>query len=135
MGFSHAVHHEQDTACVDCHVGSEEGPYATIPGLKTCLLCHEEAQGEEPDEALIREYAERDEPIPWLQANHVVGHVYFSHAPHVVAGEMDCAECHGDMTTLDEPVRQSQIEGLTMGACMGCHEERQVSNDCLLCHK
>jgi len=135
MTFSHATHHEEELACVDCHIRSEEGPYATIPKVKACLLCHEEAQGEHPDEGLIREYAERDEPIPWVQVNHVVGHVYFSHAPHVVTGEMECAECHGDMTTVDEPVTESQVDWLTMEACMDCHFERQVSNDCLLCHK
>lgn len=135
MGFSHATHAEEDMACVDCHMRVEEGPYATTPGYKTCLLCHEEAQGEDPDEPRIREYAEREEPIPWIQVNRVVGHVYFSHAPHVVLGEMECADCHGDMSTLDEPVTESQIEWMTMGACMDCHDERNVSNDCLLCHK
>jgi len=135
MHFSHATHQAEDMACIDCHIRSEEGPYATTPGLRTCLLCHEEAQGEHPDEPLVREYAERDEPIPWVQVNRVVGHVYFSHAPHIVRGEMDCADCHGDMTELDEPVVESQIEWLTMDACMDCHFEREVSNDCLLCHK
>ena len=135
LAFSHAVHHEQDTACVDCHIRAEEGPWATIPGVETCMLCHDEAQGEHPDEPRIREYAESGEAIPWVQVNRVVGHVYFSHAPHVVQGGMECADCHGDMTTLEEPVTRSQIEWMTMDACMDCHEEQQVSNDCLLCHK
>ncbi len=135
MAFSHAVHAEQDTTCVDCHIGSEEGQYATIPTLNTCLLCHEEPQGEDVNEPLVREYAERDEPIPWVQVNRVVGHVYFSHAPHVVRGELDCKVCHGEMTTIDEPVTESQIDWMTMDACMDCHTKEKVSNDCLLCHK
>ncbi len=53
----------------------------------------------------------------------------------MVNGGLDCSDCHGDMTTLDDPVSRSQIEWLTMKACMDCHEERQVSNDCLVCHK
>jgi hypothetical protein len=48
---------------------------------------------------------------------------------------MTCQECHGDMTTLDEPVTRSQITGLDMAACMDCHDERGASNDCLICHK
>ena len=135
MGFSHAKHFEEDASCLDCHIRSEEGQYATLPSLKACMLCHEEPQGESPEEPKVREYAERDEPIPWVRVNRVEGHVYFSHAPHIVLGGMECAECHGDMTTVDEPVTSSQIEGLTMKKCMDCHEERGVSNDCLLCHQ
>ena len=135
MGFSHAAHFAEDTACLDCHIRSEEGRYATLPGLKACLLCHEEPQGEDPEEPRVREFAELGDAIPWVRVNRVEAHVYFSHAPHVVLGEMDCADCHGDMTTVEQPLTSSQIEGLTMGACMDCHEDRNVSNDCLLCHQ
>jgi hypothetical protein len=135
LAFSHRIHHEQDTACLDCHIRAEEGVYATLPGLKTCLLCHEEAQGEDPLEPMVREYAEREEPIPWVQVNRVEGHVYFSHAVHVKFAEISCEQCHGDMTTVEEPLTRSQIEGLTMDACMDCHEERGATNDCLVCHK
>lgn len=135
LNFSHAVHDEQDTACLDCHLSAEEGVYATIPGIKTCLLCHEEPQGESEHEPMVREYAEQGEPIPWVQVNHVEGHVYFSHAPHMVLAEMECADCHGEMTSLEEPPGYSQVSWLTMKACMDCHEERGASNDCLLCHK
>lgn len=135
IGFSHAVHHEQDTACADCHLRASEGPYATLPGMKTCLLCHEEPQGESPEEPRVREYAERDEPIPWVQVNHVVGHVYFSHGPHMALADMECSDCHGDVASLEEPPAHSQVSWLTMDACMKCHEERGASNDCLVCHK
>ncbi len=135
LAFSHRIHHEQDTLCVDCHLQAEIGVYATLPGIKTCLLCHDEPQGESPQEPEVREYAEREEPIPWVQVNRVEGHVYFSHAAHVTFGEMTCEECHGDVTTLEEPLATSQIEGLTMTVCMDCHDERGASNDCLICHK
>jgi hypothetical protein len=135
MAFSHSLHHEQDTTCLDCHLQAETGVYATLPSVKTCMLCHEEPQGDSPEEPKIREYAESGEPIPWVQVNRVEGHVYFSHAAHVSLGKMDCKECHGDMETLEVPVDRSQILGLTMDACMQCHEQREASNDCLICHK
>ncbi|MCA9000729.1 MAG: cytochrome c3 family protein [Planctomycetes bacterium] len=135
MGFNHKVHHEQDTGCTECHLQAETKPYATLPGIKTCMLCHEEAQGEHPEEPKVREYAERGESIPWVQANRVAGHVYFSHAAHVTLGEMECSDCHGDMATMEEAVTQSQVLNLDMATCMKCHEERGASNDCLVCHK
>jgi len=135
IAFSHAVHHEQDIACLDCHAGAKSGEYATIPAIATCMLCHAEPQGDSPEEPRIREYADRGEPIPWVQVNRVVGHVYFSHAPHVTLAKIECTTCHGDMTQVDAPVTASQIAWLDMDACMDCHKERQVSNDCLLCHK
>lgn len=120
---------------MDCHLYAAEDVYATIPGLSTCMLCHEEPQGESTEEPKVREYFEREEPIPWVQVNRVEGHVYFSHAVHVKLAEMECAECHGDMTTLDEPLTRTQIADMDMDACMDCHDERGASNDCLVCHK
>ena len=135
LRFDHALHAEEELGCLDCHLHAEEGPYAALPSLESCLLCHEEAQGEDPEEPRVREFAERDEPIPWVGVNRLVGHVYFSHAPHVVRAKMDCSECHGAMATRHEVVDQSQVDRLTMKACMDCHAERGASNDCLSCHK
>ena len=135
LRFSHAVHAEEDMACVDCHLRAEDGPYATTPGVATCMLCHEEAQGEDPEEPKVREYAESEQPIPWVRVNRVVGHVYFSHGVHVKLARLDCAQCHGDMAALEQPVTRSQVEWLTMDACMECHERSGASNDCLGCHK
>jgi c(7)-type cytochrome triheme protein len=99
------------------------------------MLCHTDAQGRHPDEPKIREYAGRSEAIPWVQVNRVVGHVYFSHAAHVVYAKMECAECHGEMKDKTEPVTTPQVAHLDMTRCMACHEERGASNDCLRCHK
>jgi menaquinone reductase, multiheme cytochrome c subunit len=135
IAFDHALHTQQDLACLDCHKTAETGPYAGTPKLATCLLCHAEAQGEHPDEARIREHAERGEEIAWVQVNRMAGHVYFSHAMHVKVGAMDCAECHGDMSSATTPPARSQIEHLSMSRCIECHAERGASNDCLTCHK
>lgn len=135
VAFDHARHAEEDLGCLDCHATAETSPRASFPKLATCLLCHAEPQGEHPDEPKLREYAERDVEIPWVQANRSAGHVYFSHAMHVNLGKMECAECHGDMAAQHEPVTRSQVDGLTMSRCMECHEQRGASNDCIACHK
>ena len=135
IAFDHARHKDENLNCSDCHARAESTPYASLPGIKQCLLCHKEPQGENPEEPRIREYADRGEEIPWIQVNRLPGHVYFSHAMHVKLGGMQCADCHGDMAAQKEPVGASQIEHLTMSRCMQCHSERQASNDCLACHK
>lgn len=133
--FNHALHAEEDMACLDCHARADKGPYATYPPVATCLLCHGEAQGEHPDEPKIREFAESLGAIPWKRINRMDGHVYFSHEAHVRFAEMECATCHGDVASLAEPAGQSQVEHLTMERCMSCHEVEGVTNDCLACHK
>jgi hypothetical protein len=135
FGFNHKLHMEEDLTCTGCHLRAEEGVFATMPPLRACLLCHEEAQGEDPDEAKVREYAELGDYVPWVQVNELVGHVYFSHEAHVSWGGMDCKECHGDIANSEEVLTQSQVEDLTMTACMDCHEERGASLDCNVCHK
>ncbi len=135
IAFDHALHKDQNLSCSDCHARAETTPYAGLPAIKQCLLCHKEPQGQHPDEARIREYADKGEEIPWIQVNRLAGHVYFSHAVHVKLGGMQCADCHGDMSAQKEPVVASQIDHLTMSRCMQCHAERRASNDCLACHK
>lgn len=135
IAFDHARHKDENLNCSDCHARAESTPYAGFPGIKQCLLCHKEPQGENPEEPRIREYADKGEEIPWIQVNRLPGHVYFSHAMHVKLGGMQCADCHGDMASQKEPIGASQIEHLTMSRCMQCHSERNASNDCLACHK
>lgn len=135
LAFNHKRHMAEDMACKDCHQKVEDGPHATFPSVKACMLCHKEAKGQHPDEPKVRAHAEAGKEIPWVQVNRLVGHVYFSHEAHVRYAQMDCKECHGDMKERSEPVSVSQIGHLDMGTCMACHEERGVSLDCLRCHK
>ena len=149
LPFNHALHAEQDLACVDCHQGVERGRYATLPSLAACQLCHEaedlepaEEPGVEDEEHAKRQadlgiarYAEELGYIPWVVVNRTVGHVYFSHEAHVVYGELACAECHGDVAARTEPVRSPDIGHLTMERCMECHSERGAANSCLVCHQ
>src|SRR5690606_16401744 len=63
----------------------------------------------------------------------------------VVAGGVDCIQCHGDMKTMTEtakvqPVSElNKIEGnvvltrqtLTMGWCIECHDQKGISDGAL----
>lgn len=135
MSFSHKRHLQEGISCKDCHKRAEHGLHATFPSIKVCLLCHKEAQGEHPDEPKIREYAQAGRQIPWQQVGRLPGHVYFSHADHVRYAKMDCHECHGEMKEQDEAITLPRVGEFDMDWCMACHWDKDVSNDCLSCHK
>lgn len=135
VGFDHARHAKEDLACLDCHKTAETSPYASLPRMASCLVCHAEAKGDSPEEAKLLEYVQRKEEVPWVQVNRMPGHVYFSHAAHVKLAQMECSVCHGDMASATAPVTVSQVQHLTMRRCMECHVEKGASNDCLACHK
>lgn len=134
--FSHRVHmHLGDIECTTCHVSADRGPYATIPTSSTCIGCHGEQRSKDPEEGKVRAFAAAGQGIPWIQMNRLPGHVYFDHRAHVRWGKLQCAECHGDMASAEEPVTKSQIGSLKMKRCVGCHVERHVRADCTTCHK
>ena len=86
-------------------------------------------------------YTGKTKPIVWNKVHVLPDHVYFNHSQHVVVGGVDCKQCHGDMTKQKEtakvqPVSElNKIEGnvvltrptLTMGWCIECHGEKEIS--------
>lgn len=133
--FSHKRHHEAEIDCTTCHEKAADAPHATLPILRGCMKCHKERQGETPEEGVLLEYAARKEEPPWVQVNRMPGHVYFSHRAHVGIAEMECKTCHGDMTRVERALTETNVGHLTMRACIGCHEEKGASTDCVACHK
>ncbi len=132
--FNHQIHVSKEIECDTCHEHAEESLYAGIPRNDVCLGCHTSQLGKDPEEGRFLALAARG-PIPWIRVNRLPGHVYFSHQAHVAFGDMDCKGCHGDMAQRTAPVGRSQIENLTMSACIACHEQKHARSDCLTCHK
>ncbi len=62
-------------------------------------------------------------PIEWKRIHNLPDHVFFSHAQHVTAGQLDCQQCHGKVEEMDI-VRQWST--LSMGWCVNCHRETEV---------
>lgn len=133
--FSHKRHFEAEIDCLTCHEKAADEPHATLPLLKGCMKCHKEKQGDTPEEGVLLQYAARKEEPPWVQVNHVAGHVYFSHRAHVGFAEMECDVCHGDMKKVEHVLTRSNTEHLTMRACIACHAKQGASNDCVVCHQ
>jgi len=133
--FSHKRHFEAEIDCLTCHEKAADEPHATLPVIRGCMKCHKEKQGKTPEEDVLLQYAGRKEEVPWVQVNNLPGHVYFSHRAHVGFAEMECSTCHGEMKKVEHALTRSNVEHLTMRACINCHQEKSVTNDCVTCHK
>ncbi len=131
IAFSHAHHAgEYQIDCEFCHVYARRGPVAGIPSVERCAGCHRTILSERPEILKLLDYWENREPIPWLRVHDLPDYVRFTHKAHLRAG-LDCAHCHGDVTGM---AIAAQVEPLTMGWCVDCHEARDASRDCLVCH-
>ncbi|NJK86483.1 MAG: hypothetical protein HC906_11465 [Bacteroidales bacterium] len=61
--------------------------------------------------------------MEWIKVHNLPDHVFFSHAQHVGAGKIECAECHGPVENMDVVY---QYQDLSMGWCLDCHRTHRV---------
>ena len=131
IAFSHEHHvTEIGIDCQFCHAYARRGPVAGIPSVQRCAGCHRVVLSEQPEILKVLEYWENEEPIPWVRVHDLPDHVRFTHKAHVRAG-VGCETCHGDVARMEAAV---QVESLSMGWCVSCHEDRGATRDCLACH-
>ena len=160
LDFNHVTHVEAvDDGCESCHFFREDGSYAGVTKLEQCVDCHEEAQGESPDEIkFVEEYVTKGKEVPWFVYSRQPDCVFFSHAAHVKAAELDCTVCHGHIgesehlkmyeeniiTGYSRDIWGKNIIGLKknswdrmkMDDCAQCHAEETGRKDaCFVCHK
>ncbi len=135
IAFNHRLHLEKGgLECTDCHHYALTGVRATIPNIETCGNCHGEATTDSPEEARVVEHVQAETPILWKKVYRVPDHVYFSHRRHAALGGIECETCHGEIGARERPLSRPLVK-VTMDGCMDCHQERGVSNDCILCHR
>lgn len=145
--FSHA-HHAGDyqIACLYCHGGTDRSQAAGVPSVELCMGCHEHFPAEYDELEgirILKQYWAEREPIPWVQVHRLPEHVQFRHNRHVAAG-IDCSECHGAVEREHKLYLDTDLiwwkksvtptKKLEMGWCIDCHREREVSQDCFVCH-
>jgi len=97
IDFNHALHNELvEDSCESCHFFREDGTYSGVPTLAQCIDCHEEVNGEDPEEEkFVTQYVAKGREVPWLVYARQPDCVFFSHIAHVKMGEMECVTCHG----------------------------------------
>ena len=146
VDFNHALHNELvDEGCESCHFFREDGTYSGVPKLAQCIDCHEEVNGEDPEEAkFVNEYVAKDREVPWLIYSRQPPCVFFSHAAHVKKGEMDCVTCHGHIGESEslKVYRENRISGYSIDIwgenIAGIKRnswDRMKMDDCAECHK
>jgi Cytochrome c7 and related cytochrome c/Class III cytochrome C family len=126
--FSHKIHagtYEID--CQYCHTGASKGKNAWIPAVSVCMNCHkgiqEGAQTGTKEIAKIYEAYNNNVPIEWVRVHSLPDLAYFNHQQHVVAGKVECEECHGKIKEMDVVY---QFNTLSMGWCINCHRTKEV---------
>jgi hypothetical protein len=91
---------------MNCHVVVREGTHSGKFEISKLVEAHEEERS-----------------VEWIRIHELPDHVFFSHAQHVGAGKLDCAQCHGQV---EEMHRVRQVNDLSMGWCLECHRETNV---------
>ena len=127
--FNHKLHAAAKIACADCHPGGRTAARAGLPQREQCMLCHAAIAADREE---IRKLAALPaaETIRWRRLYRVPDFVFFSHRSHA-AGGASCAQCHGPVAAREVLAQELSTN---MIACMNCHADRQVSNECFLCH-
>ena len=138
--FSHELHAGvNEIECQYCHSGAAKGKSAVIPSANVCMNCHKGIKkgpkyGTEEIAKIYdavgwdvenQEYIEgyEEKPIEWIRIHNLPDHVYFSHAQHVNAGQLECQTCHGP---IEEMEKVYQYSSLGMGWCVNCHRNTSV---------
>ena len=146
VDFNHALHNELvEDGCESCHFFREDGSYSGVAKLAQCIECHEEVNGEDPEEArFVNEFVANDREVPWLIYSRQPQNVFFSHAAHVKMGEIDCVVCHGHIGESEslrvyEENRISgysrDIWGKNIAGIKRNSWDRMKMDDCAECHR
>ena len=139
IAFSHELHAGiNGVDCNYCHHTARHSKSAGIPSANVCMNCHtyinegpsgkEEIQkiydavGFDPEKGrYIEGYQQK--PIKWVRIHNLPDLAYFNHSQHVVAGGVECQECHG---AIEEMEVVEQHSSLTMGWCINCHRDTEI---------
>tara|TARA_Y100000589_G_scaffold90772_1_gene85400 strand:- start:29233 stop:30576 length:1344 start_codon:yes stop_codon:yes gene_type:complete len=161
INFPHSIHAGVNGIdCKYCHNSVNKSKSAGLPTVNVCMNCHKQINGNTPeqqeqiqkiyaaagyDPSGAGKYTGETKEIIWNKVHQLPDHVYFNHSQHVKVGGIDCKQCHGDMTKMDETVKVQSIQALnmvegnikltkptlTMGWCIECHGAKEISTGSL----
>ena len=132
LPFSHRQHvGALHLDCRGCHTNPEPGAQMTFPETSICMGCHTAIATGEPAIKKLAEYASSGQPIPWVRVYTVLPGVTWTHRKHLQSG-LRCESCHGPVGELSEMQEMSAVT--SMATCIGCHQSRHASSQCVTCH-
>jgi len=135
IAFNHQKHtQELELACDTCHEYLSVGRHAGLPTLSTCLMCHEEPQSKNPEEARIRELSAGGKQDVFVKLFKLPEHVYYSHRRHAVVAKIPCNTCHGAIAETTTPPTSPLVK-IDMEFCIECHNRQSVKTGCTSCHR
>jgi hypothetical protein len=127
--FSHQHHAGTlNLPCKTCHTNPAPGELMTFPVESKCMACHATIKTDSPHIEKLANFAKDKKRVPWVRIYQVPTYVYWSHKSHAA---MSCEDCHGEVKTMPAMFKAKEMN---MGACMTCHMQKKVSNDCQFCH-
>jgi len=153
VNFNHVLHNDLvDDGCESCHFFRDDGTFSGVPKLAQCIDCHEEVNGEDPEEEkFVNEYVVREREVPWLVYSRQPQNVFFSHVAHVQMAQMECETCHGPIGDSEslKVYEENRITGysrdiwgrniagfkhnswdrMKMDACAECHRKENVDQN------
>ena len=146
VDFNHALHNELvEDSCESCHFFREDGTFSGVPKLAQCIDCHEEVNGEDPEEEkFVTQYVAKGREVPWLVYARQPDCVFFSHIAHVKMGQMDCVTCHGHIGESEslKVYEENRITGYSrdiwgknIAGIKWNSWDRMKMDDCADCHK
>ncbi len=127
INFSHKLHAGNlEIDCQYCHTGVRKAKSANIPSTGICMNCHNVVKNGKYGGKEIKKVTqswENKDPVEWVRIHNLPDHVYFNHAQHVKAGNVECEECHGNVENMEVVHQHSKLE---MGWCINCHRNKNV---------
>ena len=132
--FNHRLHVEDvGLECTECHEFAESEAFSGLPTDEICSMCHDEAQGDNPEETKLVGLLSDGRPLEWGRLFRQPEHVYYSHSRHVSVAGLECERCHAGIASSTRP--PLRVRRLTMDDCLECHEDGEAQNDCTTCHR
>ena len=146
VNFNHVLHNDLvDDGCESCHFFRDDGTFSGVPKLAQCIDCHEEVNGEDPEEEkFVNEYVVREREVPWLVYSRQPQNVFFSHVAHVQMAQMECETCHGPIGESEslKVYEENRISGYSrdiwgrnIAGFKRNSWDRMKMDDCAQCHR
>lgn len=147
--FSHRIHAgDNGIDCKFCHSSARTSKISGVPSLNVCMNCHvsiSEVAPETATEEYSKEYYDKEiaklyeavgwdpatmsyskepKPVKWVRVHNLPDFAYYNHSQHVSVAGIACQTCHGPVEEMEVLY---QFAPLTMGWCIDCHRESNVS--------